>query len=86
MAIVINLLHFFFRLCTIIVVVDVFLSYILSPYHPIRSTMDRLVEPFLAPIRKLVPPIQMIDFSPIVLLIALQVFEFVLVSILSRLG
>lgn len=67
-----------------IVIVDVFLSYVLSPYHPLRATLDKWVNPMLIPIRKLLPRFS-IDFSPIILILIIQVIEYVLVSLLIRL-
>ncbi len=68
---------------SLLVIVKVMLSYFMSPYHPIRLTIDRLVEPLLAPIRNRMPMIGMFDFSPIVLLIGIQIIEFLLVSIFA---
>ncbi len=61
-----------FRALALLVLVHVILSYFMSPFHPVRQQIDRLVEPMLAPIRKVVPLVGMIDFSPLVLLILLQ--------------
>lgn len=69
----------------IIVIVKVVLSYFLTPYHPIRVTLDRFVEPLMAPIRRVVPPLGMIDFSPLILIIAIQLLESALIMILSSL-
>jgi YggT family protein len=57
----------------------------MSPYHPVREFVDRLVEPMLAPIRRILPPTGMIDFSPLVLIILLQVLGTFLTGILLRL-
>ena len=83
---VIGVIDIIFRLLTIIVVVDVILSYFLPPYNNFRIFMDRIVNPMLAPIRRLIPPVQMIDFSPIILLVILQVVQFILVRLLSTIG
>ena len=83
---VIGVIDIIFRLLTIVVVVDVILSYFLSPYNNFRIFMDRIVNPMLVPIRRIVPPVQMIDFSPIILLVLLQVVEFILVRLLSSIG
>ncbi len=63
---------FFFRLLSWLVIAKVILSYFMSPYHPIRETIDRAVEPMLAPIRNLLPFTGGLDFSPIILIILLQ--------------
>jgi len=60
------------RLVFLLVLVHVILSYFMSPFHPIRQTVDRIVEPMLAPIRRLIPPVGMIDFSPLILIILVQ--------------
>jgi YggT family protein len=83
---IVGLVDILFRLLTIVVVVDVILSYFLSPFNNFRIVLDRIVSPLLNPIRKIVPPIQMIDFSPIILLVLLQVFEFIIVRLLSSIG
>ncbi len=70
-------------LLTVLVIASVFLSYFMSPYHPVRSTIDRIVNPILNPIRRIVPPLQGIDFSPVVLVILIQILETVLVKLLA---
>jgi len=60
---------------TLILFVYVILSWVLPPFHPARQTLNRIVDPLLQPIRNLLPQTGMIDFSPIVLFILLQVFE-----------
>jgi YggT family protein len=72
-----------FQLITIIVILDVLLSYILSPYHPLRMNLDKIVGPLLKPIQKYVPPFQMIDFSPVILIILLQIIQYLLVGLIS---
>jgi len=56
-----------------IVIASILLSYFLDPYHPIRQGVDNLVRPLLDPIRRVVPPVGMLDFSPLVLIILIQV-------------
>lgn len=63
---------FFFRLLSWLVIANVILSYFMSPYHPIRETIDRFVDPMLAPIRQLLPSTGGLDFSPLILIILLQ--------------
>lgn len=63
------------RLATLVVFVDVVLSYFLDRYHPVRRALDQLVEPFLAPIRRLLPASSPIDFSPVVLILGLYLLN-----------
>ena len=74
------------QLITLLVIVQVFLSYFMSPYHPVRQGFDRVVEPMLRPIRKVIPPAGMFDFSPVILLILVQLLGKILIELLSRLS
>jgi YggT family protein len=67
---------------TLLIIVHVVLTYVMSPYHPIRQFIDSLVEPLLAPIRRLMPRTGMFDFSPLVLMILVQLVSSVLVNLL----
>jgi YggT family protein len=71
---------------SLIVIADVIVSYFMSPYQPIRSFLDRVVQPMLSPIRRVLPSFGGLDFSPIVLLILIQLIENVLTSILAGIG
>lgn len=71
------------RILTLLVVVEVLLSYVMSPYDPVRSIISKIIEPILNPIRRLLPPIHNIDFSPLVLVILIQVVEYLMISIIS---
>jgi len=82
MLIVIEFIHFIARLFTLLVIINAFLSYFMSPYHPVRQVFARIIDPFMAPIRRIVPPVGMIDFSPVVLIIVVQILEYVITSVL----
>ncbi|RCK75700.1 MAG: Cell division protein YlmG/Ycf19 (putative), YggT family [Anaerolineae bacterium] len=80
-----NILHTLLRVYTFIVIIKVLLSYFLSPYHPVREAIDRLVDPLLNPIRRNLPPVGMFDFSPLVLIILIQVVDSLLRQIIYML-
>jgi YggT family protein len=65
-----------------IVIASILLSYFVDPYHPIRQGVDNLVRPLLDPLRKVVPPVGMLDFSPLVLIILIQIVSRLLTSFL----
>ena len=69
----------------LVIIVNALLSFFLSPYHPVRTALGTVVEPLLAPIRRILPPMGMIDFSPIVLIIIVQVLQTFLIMLLSSL-
>jgi YggT family protein len=70
------------QVLTLLVFIKVILSYFMSPYHPIRETLDRVVEPMLAPIRRIVPPMGMLDFTPFVFIILLYIIRSVLINLI----
>ena len=73
------------QLLVLLVIVSVILSYFMDPYHPIRRSIDSVVEPMLAPIRRVVPLIGMLDLSPLILIILIQVLSNILIRILLTL-
>lgn len=75
-----------FQFFILVVIVQVVLSYFLDMYHPVRQNLDRLVNPFLNPIRRFIPPVGGLDFSPIVLIIILQIVSALIVNILRAFG
>ena len=82
--ILINVVQFVAGVLSIAIIVDVFLSYFLPPYHKIRYTLDRFVYPMMNPIRRFVPPLAGIDFSPFILLLIIQLLQTVLINILVQ--
>ena len=82
MNVLVYLINLLARLLTLLVLAQAIMSYFVSPYHPIRQAVDRLLEPVYAPIRRILPQTGMIDFSPLVLIILVQVVAWLLVSVL----
>ena len=61
---------------SLLVLVAVILSWVqVSPDNPIKKITDAAVEPVLAQIRKVLPDLGGIDFSPWVLLIGLHLLK-----------
>ena len=69
----------------LLVIAQVFLSYFLAPYHPLRRRLDRLIDPLLTPIRRILPPVGMFDFSALVLIILVQLASRVIIQLLATL-
>ena len=76
-----EIIHRVIQFLVLVVIIQVILSYFMDPYHTVRRYLDRVVEPMLAPIRRFIPPVGMIDFSPLILIIALQILD----AIINRL-
>ncbi len=79
---VVNFINIVVQLITLLVIVKVLLSYFMAPYHPVRQGIDRVVEPMLQPIRRLIPGMGMLDFSPLILIIIVQLLGRILITIL----
>jgi YggT family protein len=82
-----NLLIYFvnlvFTLLNLAILARVLLSWIrVNPYHPAVELLYRITEPILAPLRRVIPSIGMVDISPVIALILLQIIREVLVAII----
>ena len=63
------------------VIIQVIISWV-NPgvYNPVTSLLHSLTEPLMVPARRLLPPMQGFDLSPIPVLIALQIAQFLVVD------
>ena len=71
-----------FDILSFAVIIDSVISFILPPFHPVRSFLDRLVQPMLNPLRRIIPPIGGLDLSPIALLLLIQLVETLVLRLL----
>ena len=70
------LLYQLLDLYSVIVLVAVIASWVqLPPSNPIGRIIYGLTEPLLRPIRRVLPPMGGIDFSPVVLLVIVQLVK-----------
>ena len=83
MSILITFVNVLAQVYALLIIAHVLLSYFMSPYHPVLQTVDSLVEPLLAPIRRLLPQAGTLDFSPMILLILVQLIARLLVSLMA---
>ena len=66
-------------LYSLIVIAAVVLSWVrVDPRNPLARLVYGLTEPALAPIRRVLPPAGGLDFSPMLLLIGLQLLKRIL--------
>jgi YggT family protein len=82
---IIFLINIASQLISILIIAQVLLSYVMSPYHPLRQTIDRLLEPLYTPIRRFLPQTGGLDFSPVILIIVVQIVARLLTGILNTL-
>ncbi|MCB0091844.1 MAG: YggT family protein [Caldilineaceae bacterium] len=80
MGIIFSLLAQLVGLYTFVLLARILISWIpnMDPYHPIVQLLYQVTEPVLDPARRLIPPLGMIDISPIVVFIALGILQDVL--------
>lgn len=71
---------------SLLLIAYVVLSYFMDPFHPVRATVIRIVDPVLNPIRRILPQTGMVDFSPLVAIILIQVIEFILTRLVISLA
>jgi YggT family protein len=86
MLLLIDLISIIMQSITLLVIVHVFLSYFMSPFHPVRAAINTFVEPLLRPIRNILPTTGMVDFSPIVLILLVQISGKIFISLLRTIG
>ncbi len=81
--ILINTIDIVVNLIFWLILINWILQFFLSPYHPVRELLNRLVNPMLDPIRRVLPPTGMLDFSPLVLLFLVQLLGKLLNSLIT---
>ena len=70
------MLHLAIRLYSFVVIAAVLLSWIpIDPRNPLVRVVNALTEPVLRPIRAVLPSAMGLDFSPLVLLLGLQLLQ-----------
>ncbi len=82
-AIIAYVVNFIVLVISLLVIGKILLSYFVAPYQPVRLFIDRIVDPLLRPIQRIIPPIGGLDISPIILLIIVQILGRLVVSIVA---
>ncbi|HXF69312.1 MAG TPA: YggT family protein [Thermoflexus sp.] len=69
----ISLIDALINLYVLLIVFYVFTSWIgLDPWHPARRLLAGAVEPVLNPLRRYLPPVGGLDFSPLVAILLIE--------------
>ncbi len=79
-----GLLYGFLGIYSLLIVFRIILSWITSYHNKIMRFLIKLTDPVLEPFRKLIPPLGMIDISPIVVLILLNFLQMAVAGVLLR--
>ena len=80
--IIVSLIDFLANLLFLLIIIHVILTYVMAPYHPVRRWIDSIVEPLLMPIRRVLPPIAGLDFSPVVLIVLIRIISSLIINFL----
>ena len=77
MVLVIQFIDLIFTLLTFAIIANAILSWLpMDRYNnPVVRVLDQITAPILEPLRRFIPPVGMMDITPIVALIILQVLQ-----------
>ncbi|MFH1928212.1 MAG: YggT family protein [Chloroflexota bacterium] len=68
------------------ILIRVLLSWIRpNPYNPFVQAIYQITEPIMGPLRRIIPPLGMIDITPMVALIILQIVQGIVLSAIRSL-
>ena len=85
-AVLVEFISIFATVLTWAIIIRALLSWFsISGAQPVFRLLVEITEPVLAPIRRVLPTAGMLDFSPLVALLLIQVISNILVSQLPRL-
>ena len=83
-----HVVNIFFAIIYLIILSVVILSWI--PIFDVRkepiATLVRIYNTIMAPFKRVIPPIGMIDISPLIAFIVLQILQKIILEILEPLG
>jgi YggT family protein len=84
--ILVNIINFIFTAFYVLLIAQIILSWVRpNPYHPTWGPIIRfingVVDPILSPIRRVMPPLGGLDFSPMIVLLLARVLQNVLISL-----
>ncbi|GAP63394.1 MAG: YggT family protein [Ardenticatenia bacterium] len=86
---IVQLIDTIFNLIYLLILLRILLSWLpalgvrLDPYNPIVRLIYQLTDPILEPFRRIIPPLGMIDISPIVAILVLQLVQTLLISLFA---
>lgn len=63
-----------------LIIIQAILSWVSPGYNPNTAIFEQVTSPILAPFQRLIPPVSGIDLSPIVAILAIKLFQIVVVG------
>lgn len=82
---VVGIVYFIINIYYYAIIASIIMSFVMmftgnTNPHPILRVIWQLTEPVMAPIRKVIPPLGGLDFSPIFIFLAIQIIQSFLIS------
>ena len=79
MTILLRLINLIFTLYSFAIIIRSLLPWLgVDYYHPVMRFLVQITEPLLAPLRRFIPPVGGLDFTPMVALVILWIMEWLL--------
>ena len=69
------LFYGFLGIYTLFIIIRIILSWVTSFKNPVTKFFVKLTDPVLEPFRRIIPPIGMLDISPIIVLLILNILQ-----------
>lgn len=84
MVMTLQLIDFIFTLLSFAIIARALLSwFVRDPYNPIAYWLNRITDPILEPLRRVIPPIGMMDITPIVALLLLSFIQAIIQTLVA---
>jgi YggT family protein len=77
-----NFLNTLAVLLSLLMLVYVLASWVFPPYHSLHRWLAAIVDPLLNPIRRVVPPVGGLDFSPFIFMVLVNLLAAVLAGLI----
>jgi YggT family protein len=78
-----NFIDILFTLLELAILARVLLSWFrVDPYHPAVAFLYQITEPILRPLRRVIPPLGMMDISPIVAMLLIGIIRQIIQAII----
>lgn len=82
-----DLIALFLNIYLVSIIIQVVLSWIApQQYNPVSVLLYQINEPLLRPVRRLLPPIEGFDFSPLVVILIIQLSKMIILPPIYSLG
>jgi len=82
-----NFIYLLVQVLTFAIIARALLSWFpIAPGNPLVSFLNSITEPFLAPLRRVVPRVGMLDITPLIAILLLQVILYLVTTSLARQG